>query len=537
MIDENVNSQETFTQNSSLNGRASFLKTKKTYLFLLISFILILIGIVVVNLIIISVKKQSKSSQSVISHPKTWEITMSYDTKNQKLSLEKLSVLDKEIRADYMGAKFSPYELLVSNNKDETIYKTKVNITEQLYYDILDVNGKLPETPRILDTTVYIPYQSDAVKIRITKNNETILEIVLPKSSSFKIIPNVYAASSYCRQLITVFISENYTDFNKYHSDVERLRSAFISTPPYSSKPGIFDFKIIDNNESLGCLNGIFKCITNPRIQQIGRASYPNASKFIVVVNNPNAASVDGDALGVTNSPGGDTAVFTNRTDLDSLVPNIFTKVAIHEFLGHAVGVLYDRYIYPLKNPDGSMNPNGNLRNIIPKSNCTIANAAPSFWNASQTYPGCTSQYLDAPSPRNCVDSRNGKSIPESGTTESIMSAAICGATGFDTVEQTWIKDSILPYYSECAIDTPTQTPTQTPTPVLTATPTPIITLTPTPTGTEYTKIECVVKNDEITNQSCSYDQVKDQTDWCRSGKWHCESYDFPYQFQNWCKP
>ncbi|MCL5438554.1 MAG: hypothetical protein M1268_01020, partial [Patescibacteria group bacterium] len=42
---------------------------------------------------------------------------------------------------------------------------------------------------------------------------------------------------------------------------------------------------------------------------------------------------------------------------------------------------------------------------------------------------------------------------------------------------------------------------------------------------------------DEITNQSCSYDQVKDQTDWCRSGKWHCESYDFPYQFQNWCKP
>ncbi|MCL5432748.1 MAG: hypothetical protein M1524_01365 [Patescibacteria group bacterium] len=526
-------------ENLAVQESGLFFGIKKKYLILIAAFLLILISVFAGSLIVKSIKEE-KTSVPGISSPKTWEIIVSFDTGSQKLTLNKISVLDREIVADYTGAKLSPYELMAVNDKGDIVYKTKVNITEQLFYDILDVDSDIPSPPKKLDTILYIPYQKTAVKIRITKNSETILEIMLPTKTSFKIIPGVFAASSTCRKLTTVFLSDGYTDFNQYRSDVRRLIDAFESMPPYSSKPGIFDFKIIENRESLGCLNGIFRCITNPKIQQISRASYPNASKFIVVVNNPNAAAVDGNALGVANSPGGDTAIFTNRTDLDSLVPNLFTKVAVHEFLGHIVGILYDRYIYPSTSPLSSLTyaPFG-------ITNCTTLDSVPVFWNVTQIYQGCTSRNLYAPSPLTCADG------PANGTPESVMSAAKCAGYNFDRVEQTWIRDYVLTDYDDqCGgsppviSDIPTPSATETPTP--TPSPSPTITPTPTGAGTSPTgDLACTVVHEVETSSTCDYDEVNKYTDWCRTGEWHCDSTKEvddkgllkKYTVNSWCEP
>lgn len=450
-------------------------KNKKTLLFILSIALLILL----IPLILLSTKQ--KPTPSPVETPKTWEIILNYNSPAQSLSLKKLSLLEKEIKQDFRSAQYSPYELVVSDKADRALFRTKINITQQFIYEIdepLSSASAALVQPENLETIIYIPYQSSATKVVINENYSTVLQINVIPSLSFNLVPQVFAQtnSQSCGALQVVFISDGYTNFNQYHQQVTAIENKLKSTQPYTSvQPSIFDFKVIDNSQPLGCTQGLFSCANNSsRILQLGYGSYPSASKFIVLVNATNPGAIDN--LGLTNDIGGNLAML--YTNVPNAPADLYTKVAAHEVLGHAVGQLYDRYV--------SLNPGYTPISGGIKSNCTDNPSGESWWRSAGstgTYRGCANPSLYAPFPPTCRATQRLSSL---GSPQTIMSADGCNSDVFDSVEQAWIRERVLPLYQNACPVTPTATPTATATtPTSTPRPTstgPIPTLPPLPT-------------------------------------------------------
>lgn len=427
---------------------------KKFMIPLLIAVLLLLVG----SVLLLSTGKQNKPIETT-PEAKTWELILNYNTLNQTLSLKQLSLLDKDITQDFRSASTSTYEIVVLDKSERALFRTKVNITEQILFNILmesvsSQSANLTSLPEALETILYIPYKPSAAKIQITKNFTPILEINVTPEVSWDIIPDALAQTTpnSCGPMQIVFISDGYNNESQFYQDVEQLKGIFNSTQPFAAaNPSIFDFKELYNTTSLGCLNGIIPdlsrvrysgCIQNPQIQQIGRSKYPNASKFIVVVNNPTAFLVDGALLGATNDIGGDVAVFTNRQER---APKF--AMAAHEFLGHAVGQLYDRYVSAIS---GYGILSGGIR-----SNCTDNRNGESFWRTAGSqgvYQGCSNQTYFASSPLSCPI-RTNPFMVNGGSSTSLMSAYGCGGNSFDSVESSWITQNIIPkYQTACSV-------------------------------------------------------------------------------------
>lgn len=400
------------------------------------------------------------------SETRTWELTLSFSNLTHNLSLKKLAVLDKTITQDFRSATNSPYEIVVLDKSGRALFRTKINITKQLIYNILNLPVGSPSADLTLspslDTLVYIPYSPAAEKIQITEKFTPVLEINVTPELSFNLVPEVMAQTTpnSCGPLQVVLISDGYSSQSQFQQDAAQLKSILSSIAPYSSTPSMFDYKELYNTTSLGCLSGIGPrpevgrytgCIFNPLIQSIGRNAYPSASKFIVLVNNPNAEAVDGGAYGFTNDIGGDMAVFTNRADhgLSKF------EVAPHEFLGHAVGELYDRYVSKVPGY-GPLIP-GN------RSNCTDNQSGEKAWQdlgINRTFPGCSNPAYFAPTTLDCPS--QNPILANGGSKTSLMSALKCGGNTFDPVETKWIQTKIIPKY-QIACNTPQQTTPTTP--------------------------------------------------------------------------
>lgn len=424
-----------------------------------------------------------KSPENIVTTPtitadqKTWEIVVTYDRKQDELGLNELKLLNRKITQDYRSAKFSEYELFQKDGLGRVLFRSKVNITEQIIYDIDfestdSASVAYPPTPNILETVLYVPFFETGKTIIITRDGVLMLEFVLStsKNSFFKIDPVEEAYAQVCTPLIAVFVSDNYSDFSQFRKDVETFRQAFLSMEPYNSIPNMFDFKILENSEDLGCKFN-FGCIVNQRrIMNIVTSNYPNFSKVAIIVNRNHGPDING-ALGVTNAIGGNISSFSNN--LGNITQGVI-KTALHEFLGHEVGLLYDRYV------GGS----GLQKGI--RSNCTDNPNGEEFWNnigVTKTFPGCSTSSLYAPAELDCGRRGNSKTA---------MSAGSCGRLEFDAVEKAWISQIILPDYASCTVGILppilTSTPTLSPTPTLTPTPTGVLpktpTLSPTPTLT-----------------------------------------------------
>ncbi|MCL4354936.1 carboxypeptidase-like regulatory domain-containing protein [Patescibacteria group bacterium] len=442
---------ETFFLNLSL--------LKKVAILLVILFVVIVFG----SSILISSTKEKSASKEDSQILKTWEITLSYNTKTNTLSSKKIELLNKKVTQDFRSAEFSKDELVMYDSNKNVIYSTKFNITRQLLYMLSNepsaTGEALPPQSETLDTIIYIPYYKNGTKIVIKENGENILEIPISQKISFDLFKIDQASAqttSSCNPLTVVFISDNYQSFDSYHNDVDIFKQVYISTQPFSESPNIFDFKVLDNSEALGCQNGILNCIKNPRIKQIVARSYSNFSKIVVVANAPRSNSADGGALGVANGIGGDLAVFPNNYGNITGETKI---VAGHEFLGHLVGLLYDRYVSSSTSYGGIQ---GNIR-----SNCTDKSAGEVWWQqvgGISIYKGCGNVNNYAPTQATC-GTRNSRLI-SAGTPTSMMSAVGCGGNQFDPVELRWIKDNVISKYSSCSgTSQPTSSTTIPPTP------------------------------------------------------------------------
>lgn len=412
-----------------------------------------------------------KSSQNISQESgSTWEIFLSYDTQTKKIKFSKLTLLKEKIEADTRSIE-SDYSIVLKKNS-ESLYSSSIFISTGLVFTIMAGDSyntefqnsavfsdslSLPE-PQEIESIVYVPAVTGATEIIIKHEDEVELTIPLPNIQGEVSLSQI--AQSACGSLQAVFISDGYTDFGKFRQDVERLKQVFVSTDPYSSKQGMFDFKVLENSTALGCTQSI-GCVSNSAIQQIGRLAYPQASKFIVIADTSYVNPPPGTGLGVINGIGGSVMVFPRSATLQGR--EMVDQIAVHEFLGHGVGFLYDRYVL-----SGSASV---------KRNCSNSPSGESFWQAAgvtQTYQGCYAESAYAPAPNDCSSGSNS-SLVSGGSRGSVMSAGGCGASVFDATETYYIKNYILPKYNSCT--NTTSTPVLTSAPVVTNTPSPTLSL------------------------------------------------------------
>ncbi|MDP3987601.1 MAG: hypothetical protein Q8P80_00450 [Candidatus Levybacteria bacterium] len=539
-MDENIDPQDDI-QAGFFGKILTFIRTRKILVCaLLVFFIFLLLTALFSSNKNINNKIPETPSESV-KPSKIWEIIFSYNTQKNLLSVESVSIKNGSAQAVNTG--FSPYKLFVLDRDEKVLFQTDVVISQGVVYSVSfndDSSSSAFPTSPSAESIVDIPYFSNATKIRVTKDNQSVLEFDPPKSLSFNFPNEAYAAGqSLCTTDINVvFLSEGYASQSQFDNDVEKIKQFLATKKPYDEKPGIFDLsRSIYNPGPLGCLSGgnlFINCITQASskgsIANTVSAKYPELSdiktntervKFIVLVNGGPQPFGSGSIYGGMDNVGGQFGAFTTQVS-----NGLFDRIITHEFLGHAVGLLWDRYLYP------AGTANSGLTDVYPKSNCTNNPGGENFWKSiagTQVSQGCTSVSLYGANPLDCNNA---------GSSKTLMSALNCSnPAGFDDVEQFWIKNNVLPKYSACQ-NIPTSTPTFTPTPTLTPVPqnttTPGVTqsLTPTPGAGG-----CVVINDTVTGSTYKYNASGNYTDWCRVGQWHCQTQPTTYRFNNWCAP
>lgn len=450
------------------SGFSFFQNNKKKVLFAVGGLIAILI--LLLGFFAFAQKKVDK--EVVVKEPGTWEVNFSYDYKKRGFTLNKLTLLQKKINPDYRSAKFSEFELQLVDSQNKVLYSAKVPVITELPDSggfTIDAPSPTPsDAPKISSNNqiLYVPQLEHEKKIRLMQNGKSVLEVDLPKTSvkNFSVFfspKKVYAEES-CQPLVVAFISDNYTDMNQYHKDVDKFIDAFENTEPYSSiGPGMFDFRIIDNNQSLGCgTTGLRYCMAynTPLMARIANNSANDISKVVVIANGPERNPNDGGVLGISSGIGGSFAVFPNNY---GNVTATTLVVARHEFLGHATGLLYDRYVTNAS-VDGQEGY-GLIQNGL-RSNCTDSASGEDWWKtagASTVVQGCGNQFATYGSSALTCESKNPALI-SGGNKNTIMSAVGCAATNFDAVEQYWITNNVLTDYASCKNRPVTPRPTST---------------------------------------------------------------------------
>lgn len=420
------------------------------------------------------IQKKSPQTTTVIPKPSSviapearrWQITLSYSPAQQDLQLKKIVIEKGEAAAAQKDT--SAYTLTVLDKSKKALYQSAIPVSERVLYDIYfpassSATDKLPKQPNALDSIVTVPYLSAADSIQITKNGAIILEFAPLKDDKMSFIPQAYAEGESCKALSVVFISDGYSDMAAFHTDVENIKSALLSTAPYSdaSSKALFNFKTVDNTSPLGCVNNgslVTSCITDGTASQniikaAGVSGEMAYTKYIVLAKaNPQAAGGSAQVLGATNAVGGNMVVI-QTTPLN-------TVGAVHEIGGHAIGLLWDRYVddQDYNKPDFKASFASG-----PKSNCSNNPSGEASWGGAGS--GCTLSTLYAPTKPTCAG--NGGILISGGSPDTVMSAASCfdpASSGkqsqFDTVERNWIISQLKNYepYAACVARATTNT-------------------------------------------------------------------------------
>ncbi len=429
----------------------NFAEVKAKFASLLGKKSLLLAGLLILTLFISAIFLISRNSKVSPQPDKTWEIDVTYNSNTKKLSLEKVTVVSMKTVPDQRNALFSPYKLQVLGKNGNVIFQQKVNITEKILYSVFlnAPEGRLPVLTD-LKSVIFVPYQAGGVKVVILRNSDTVLQINLPKTTVSSLIQSAQAAQSSisCGPITTVFINDNYTNTDQFKSDVSYLKNLYNTTPPYNVSPSIFNFQEVDAPQNFGCASsGITSCMNNLSgiIKSAGLRHFPSAQKFIVLVDNPNALTVDGGIAGLVNGIGGDVIIYTNYAYADAgPVSGQAFAAAAHELEGHAVGYLWDRYVTSDSNYAA-------ITSSDQASNCSTSPQGESFWTGAGStgvFQGCGNQNQYAPFPLTCTSNRSD--LVSGGTGNTIMSAIGCSPSAFDSVEQAWITNNILPNYKPC---------------------------------------------------------------------------------------
>lgn len=409
---------------------------------------------------------------------KIWELTLLLDTKTDKVRLKEIKISN----GTTLSSPFedSPYLAQVLDDKSNILFKTHFNLGQDLAYgsyfapNISSEEAKVtpPKIGPTMQTPLALPYFPQAKSIKILKNNVEILSISPPKLTSFSLFSPAFAQApaQSCRKLNVVFIAEGYSDFAKFRQDADNVRDAILSVEPFFRYKDRIDFRKIENNQPLGCIEGNrlkSSCLssdeTKGKILEIKKNQLPDLPfssdflKLVVLVDAQSEQKGEGSFINGVAQLGGWFAVVPARLSSDKA-----SGAYIHEIGGHLIGKLQDRYVYTITSDEERKYREAKIQETA--SNCSLNSAGEEFWktarnltsNQQNAYPRCTLDTAFGPAEQTCAIP--GTNIKNRGNPDSVMSATECEGKNFDKVEQWYLENKILKNYSSCSAPAANQT-------------------------------------------------------------------------------
>lgn len=402
---------------------------------------------------------------------KIWELTLLLDTKTEAVSLKEINITDGIAPASPFED--TPYLAQVLDDKSNILFKTHFSLIQDIAYNSYFAPNISSEEARVtppkigptMQTPLALPYFPQAKTIKILKNDREILNISPPKLTSFSLFSPVFAETpaSNCKKLYVVFIAEGYTDFIKFKQDAKAAQDSILSVEPFSRYKDRIDFSKIENEQSLGCVEGNrFKssCInsdsTKGKVLEIKKNKLPdlpfsaNYTKLVILVDADREQADTGSFIDGVAQVGGWLAVIPTR-----LSAEIASGAYIHEIGGHLIGHLQDRYVYNITSDEERKVREGNIKET--SSNCSLNSEGEEFWRQARpvaaggknAYPKCVLDTAFGPAEQTCAIP--GTTIKNRGNPDSVMSAVECGGKNFDKVEQWYLENNILKKYNSCS--------------------------------------------------------------------------------------
>ena len=353
--------------------------------------------------------------------PSTFKMLVEYDGQSGRLELKEFSVLSERIEYDARLASGSSYKIVFNGDKGSVISSLPVSVNEHIFsHPGPGEAAKNTDFPNKIASYIYVPFDAKVKNVSLLKNGQIVFEIPVP---SYPVqegkVRNTSQIAQTCSRIPIAIISDGYSNMAAFRNDANNIILS-LSVDPYGAASNYFDFKIYENTTPTGCTSNIVACFNTPALNgviQSARAETGAAGAIVLVQGGNTSASVIGSGPAVINTIDSGNLIWRGK----------------HEFLGHMIGQLYDRYYNQGAGYVSQTSLNPGLR-----SNCSDNPAGEAFWRdagSTGAYPGCaTSTSFYAPFQPNCGPS---------GSSGTVM--ALCGGQGFDSVERAWIAQSILP--------------------------------------------------------------------------------------------
>lgn len=354
------------------------------------------------------------------SQASSYKIEVQYDKSNQKISIVKVEAISERISTDTRFSGDSPYQILITDSSNQQLFKAKETIIQGIYYDP-GPNTKFSESsarPKKYSTIIYSPYFPDAKKISILKNGKSIATNIVPDKQR-NLAQNVTFRTAEAGKVTIAIIGEGFSG-QDFQSEAQSFISSIANVDPYGNTATLFNFVPYSNASPSGCTASIINCIQTVSMQSaMQQAMGATGAKGVVVLVNGGGVSAT-----ITGLPGPSVINVNPASNLGWL--------GTHEFLGHMIAKLNDRYY------DQAIGGAGGIG--LTPSNCSRSAGGESWWpqaGSTGVYPGCETPDTYAPFPNTCGAGK--------GNADSIMSGNCNHSGQFDSVEKYWITHNILP--------------------------------------------------------------------------------------------
>ncbi len=394
---------------------------------LLVILVILTAGIIYTALNIGQNPSQQESSKTAA----TYKINVVFDRQEQSAEIASVESLPEKIISAATTDPISLYTLRIVDNNNNLLMSKNITVNETIIahpqHTASEVSENTEETvidelPERIGTAIYVPYYPKATKIEIIKDGAiaSTTEVPLPERN-LALTPASSVSEIAAGKYKVVIVGEGFADDASFQTKVNAFKSSITNVAPYGNVADHIEFVTYQHNTALGCSQNIVNCLWNRTFESGAQQAMAatGANGVVALING-------GGTPGAYTGTG--PAILNTTQDIP--------WQARHEFLGHMIGALNDRYL------NSSLGGGGGI--AFKPSNCSSNPNGESWWGqagSTGAAPGCEAPSLYAPFP-------NDPACTKGGNKNTIMANCPGATIEFDSVEKYWISNYILPNLS-----------------------------------------------------------------------------------------
>ncbi len=358
-----------------------------------------------------------------------YKVNVEFDRQEQRAEISSVETLRDKIVGLSTTDHISPYSVLILDENNNELMRKNITVSETIIAHPQHVDTISEETieetlplPEIIGTSLYLPYYPNGAKIEILKDNQIETEITIPTDeTNLSLTPSTNIADVSAGKYKVVIVGEGFSDDASFQAKVNAFKSSISNVAPYGNVADHIEFVTYQHNVGLGCSQNIVNCLWN--------------RTFETGAQQAMAATGANGVVGLING-GGTSGAYTGTGPVMINANHDIPWLARHEFLGHMIGALNDRYLNAALG--------GGAGVAFKPSNCSSNPNGESWWaqaGSTGAVAGCEAATLYSPFP-------NDPACPNGGNKNTIMANCPGATIEFDSVEKHWISNYILPNLS-----------------------------------------------------------------------------------------